>query len=109
MLPAVKLPIIVLVLACAVQPLLAQPAPHAGTTRCLSIREARAEVQKGHALTLARIKHVLEENLEGDMLRAHLCEKGEGFVYNLTILHKAGKVRQLVVDAATGQIVAEDD
>ncbi|OQW80644.1 MAG: hypothetical protein BVN31_13365 [Proteobacteria bacterium ST_bin15] len=109
MLPAVKLPIIVLVLACAVQPLLAQPAPHAGTTRCLSIREARAEVQKGHALTLARIKHVLEENLEGDMLRAHLCEKGERLVYNLTILHKAGKVRLLVVDAATGQIVAEDD
>lgn len=96
-------PALALFLLALVPPAIAPAAGAVSGLSCLATREARAAVAQGKALTLARIRRVLADDLEGDMLRARLCERDEHLVYVLTLLHRSGKVRVVVVNAASGE------
>ena len=69
---------------------------------CLNTQDARAAIAQGRALALSHIKRAPEANIDGELLRARLCEHDGRLIYFLTILKTDGKVRYMTVDAASG-------
>jgi uncharacterized membrane protein YkoI len=74
---------------------------------CLNQKERRALVESGAVLHLAAAMHAVRPHVQGTLVRARLCRRGEGFAYVLTVLGHDGKVARVVVDAAKGTLVGE--
>jgi len=74
---------------------------------CLNQKERRALVESGAVLHLAAAMHAVRTHVQGTLVRARLCRRGEGFAYVLTLLGHDGKVTRVVVDAAKGTLVGE--
>lgn len=81
----------------------AEPAARA----CLNQKERRALVESGAVLQLAAAMHAVRTHVQGTLVRARLCRRGEGFAYVLTVLGHDGKVARVVVDAVKGTLVGE--
>jgi uncharacterized membrane protein YkoI len=103
-----------LLLAIALAPARAQetgrPAAHGAdpaARACLNQKERRALVESGGVLHLAAAMHAVRTHLQGTLVRARLCRRGEGFAYVLTVLGHDGKVTRVVVDAVKGTLVGE--
>jgi uncharacterized membrane protein YkoI len=103
-----------LALAVALAPARAQeaarPAVHGAepaARACLNQKERRALVESGAVLQLAAAMHAVRTHVQGTLVRARLCRRGEGFAYVLTVLGHDGKVARVVVDAVKGTLVGE--
>lgn len=100
-------------LAVATAPTWAQetvsPAPAGAETAraCLNQKERRALVESGAVLRLAAAMRAVRSRVQGTLIRARLCRRGEGLVYVLTVLAHDGKVTRFVIDAAKGSLVGE--
>lgn len=100
-----RLPLLLLglfgLLSCPVQ---AAEAP--GRHACLSKSEQRAALASRQSVSLAAAVNVAtEHNRRIELLRARLCHRGDGLVYELTLLTHTGKVRHATVDAENGQLM----
>jgi uncharacterized membrane protein YkoI len=73
---------------------------------CLTQDQRRAAVATHRAIPLARAVRDVRSRVAGaEVVRAHLCYRGEELVYVLTVLARDGKVIRASVNAASGAIV----
>jgi uncharacterized membrane protein YkoI len=87
----------------AAGPALAADLPAHG---CLNKAEQRAALASRQAVPLAvALKSAHEHMRRSEPLRARLCHRGDGLVYELTLLTHTGKVRHAIVDAENGQLI----
>jgi uncharacterized membrane protein YkoI len=85
-----------------------EPAAAAESGACLTPEQRRAAVATHRAIPLARAVHEVRSRAVGaEIVRAHLCYRGEDLVYVLTVLARDGKVIHASVNAASGAIVVE--
>jgi hypothetical protein len=88
--------------------LLAVPAFAADTPAhsCLNKTEQRAAAATHRVVPLAQaIKSSREHGRPAEVVRARLCQRGDGLVYVLTLLARSGKVTLATVDAANGELI----
>ena len=71
---------------------------------CLNDSEARTEVQAHKLVSVQNAVTVARERAKGDLLSAHLCRQASGFVYQISILGRNGRVDRLRIDASNGHI-----
>lgn len=72
-----------------------------GGLDCLVPAAADRALRDGTVLRLAEVAR----RLEGEIVRAELCEGPLGLVYRVTSLDQRGSVRRVLVDARTGRLV----
>jgi uncharacterized membrane protein YkoI len=73
---------------------------------CLTKAEQHAALAHHRAISLGRaIKSVRRHRNKIEVLRARLCRRGDGLVYELTLLAHTGKVTHETVDAANGELI----
>ncbi len=97
-------------LLCAVwvlgQAALAPPSA-AEPRRCLSQEQRRTALASHRAVRAGRAIAIAKKRFGGDVVRVRLCESAQGTLrYVLTVLPRDGKVRRVIVDAATGKFVS---
>jgi hypothetical protein len=88
------------------------PAAHAQTptpphhSACLSKSEQRAAVASKAAMSLGdAIKSLRAHGRRAEVVRARLCRRDEKLVYVLTLLGRSGRVREVNVDALSGELI----
>ena len=69
---------------------------------------ARAAVAAGERLPLSRILALIEAQVGGRVLEVELDDDDGRELYEVDILSSDGRVRELKVDPATGEILAEE-
>jgi uncharacterized membrane protein YkoI len=97
--PRLILPVLIGLTAAPVQA--AEPAHHA----CLNKAEQRAAVASHRAVSLGKAMASARRHRKVEVLRARLCHRGDGLVYELTLLAHNGKVIRATVDAANGELI----
>ncbi|ODS03935.1 hypothetical protein AUC71_06850 [Methyloceanibacter marginalis] len=75
-----------------------QPA-HAG---CVPWKSAGAVISKNSLVPGNVIYKKVQAKTGGKVISATLCENGNNFVYKIVVLGKKGDVKNLTVDARTG-------
>ena len=74
---------------------------------CLSKSEQRAAVASKAAMSLGdAIKSLRAHGRRAEVVRARLCRRDEKLVYVLTLLGRSGRVREVNVDALSGELIA---
>lgn len=99
-----KLKTALLTLALAAGILAAVP-PREAFAACLSNAEARAAIASGQALPPGQIAATLQSRYRVDIIDVQLCAEGRRYVYRVTVLGPAGRVRRVVVNASNGQML----
>ena len=81
--------------------------PHPATPRivCLSASETRDEV-KAHKLLepFAALKSAAQQR-KAEPLSAKLCHIGDEFIYEITLLHRDGRLTHVQMEAGTGKLI----
>jgi uncharacterized membrane protein YkoI len=72
---------------------------------CLNKAEQRAAVAGHRAVSLGKAMASARRHRKVEVLRARLCRRGDGLVYELTLLAHNGKVTRATVDAANGELI----
>jgi uncharacterized membrane protein YkoI len=72
---------------------------------CLSNEQRRAVVASGQVMRLAQAIRTAHIRRGGDVIKARLCKRGDGYVYVLTLLARDGKVTRTTVDATNGAVI----
>ena len=70
---------------------------------CIAESETREEIKAHHLLEPFVVLKSASSSLKAEALRARLCEIGDEFVYEITLLHRDGRVVHVVMSAATGK------
>jgi uncharacterized membrane protein YkoI len=71
---------------------------------------ARKALQEGRIKSLAEITENVKPNLPGDILAVEIdVEKNGRIVYEFDVIDTAGKLMEVDVDAATGEILSIED
>jgi hypothetical protein len=94
-------------IACAAADAAEAEPPRAGPRPvCLNAGETR-EMVKSHRLIepFAALKFASAQR-KAEALSARLCHTGDDFVYEITLLHRDGRLVHVEMEAATGKIVA---
>ncbi len=82
-----------------------QIAPHRAA--CLTKSEQRIAVASHQAIPLGEaIKSVRRHGKREEVVRARLCRRGEKLAYVLTLFGHSGRVFEVGVDAASGDLIA---
>jgi hypothetical protein len=82
-----------------------QNSPH--RPACLTKSEQRAAVASKAAMSLGdAIKSLRAHGRRAEVVRARLCHRDEKLVYVLTLLGRSGRVREVNVDAVSGDLFA---
>ena len=94
---------LVLCLACAIA------GPEAAYAKgCLSAGEARSAVQSGQAVSLSKLLRKIQKATGGEIVPPpKLCKQGGSLFYKVNVLAPNGKVKQVTVDAASGNLVGQ--
>ena len=73
---------------------------------CLSAAETRDEV-KAHKLLepFAALKFAARQR-KAEALSARLCHAGDEFIYEITLLHRDGRLTRVEMEARTGKLIA---
>jgi len=86
----------------------AEAEPHAAALKavCLSPAETRDEV-KAHKLLepFAALKYAAQQR-KAEALSARLCHAGDQFIYEITLLHRDGRLTRVQMEAGTGKLIA---
>ena len=82
--------------------------PHPATLKpvCLTASETRDEV-KAHKLLepFAALKSAAQQR-KAEALSAKLCHTGDEFIYEITLLHRDGRLTHVQMEAGTGKLIA---
>jgi uncharacterized membrane protein YkoI len=70
---------------------------------------ARSALQRGEVLPITRILPLVSQYLPGDVVEVRLETKRGHLYYEIKVLAPSGHVRELVLDARTGEFVAIED
>ena len=70
---------------------------------CIAESETREEIKVHHLLEPFVVLKSAGAAHKAEALRARLCRAGDDFVYEITLLHRDGRVVRIVVDAVTGK------
>jgi len=70
---------------------------------------ARAALQRGEVLPIARILELVGQHLPGDVVEVELDTRKGRLTYEIKVLTPQGRVRELVLDARTGAYIAIED
>jgi uncharacterized membrane protein YkoI len=89
-----------------VGPLSVAPADAEPRTRCLTRDQQRTAITERRAVPLAAVRKSVRAKVPGEMVRARLCQEPERLIYQLTVLPRDGKVRRVIVDAKSGNVVS---
>ncbi len=84
----------------------AEPHPAAPKPVCLNAAETREEV-KAHRLLepFAALKFAAAQR-KAEALSAKLCHNGDDFIYEITLLHRDGRLVHVEMEADTGKLVS---
>ena len=86
----------------------AEAEPHASALKpvCLGAAESRDEV-KAHKLLepFAALKYAAQLR-RAEALSAKLCQAGDEFIYEITLLHRDGRMTRVQMEAGTGKLIA---
>ena len=86
----------------------AEAEPHATPLKplCLNAAETRDEV-KAHKLLepFAALKYAAQQR-KAEALSARLCHAGDQFIYEITLLHRDGRLTRVEMEAGTGKLIA---
>jgi uncharacterized membrane protein YkoI len=81
--------------------------PHATAPKpvCLNAAETREEIKTRHLIEpFAALKFAAAQR-KAEALSARLCHTGEEFIYEITLLHRDGRLVHVEMEAATGKMV----
>ena len=85
----------------------AEAEPHAPPAKpvCLTAAETRDEV-KAHRLLepFAALKFAAQQR-KAEALSAKLCHAGDEFIYEITLLHRDGRLVHVQMEAGTGKLI----
>ncbi len=70
------------------------------------VREA---LQRGEVLPLVKILAIANEAVPGDVIEVELEDEKKALVYEIKILTGTGRVREVKIDARTGQVLKIED
>ena len=74
---------------------------------CLTKAEQRDAIAARQAIPLAAaVKTLRERGRRGEVVRASLCRRDDGLVYELTLLGRSGKVTRVVINAGNGEPIS---
>jgi len=86
----------------------AEVEPHAAPAKltCLNAADTREQV-KAHKLIepYAALKFAAHER-KAEALSAKLCMSGDDFIYEITLLHRDGRLNHVQMEAGTGKLIA---
>jgi uncharacterized membrane protein YkoI len=103
---ACRAAVLILSAACA-DARAAEAEPHAAALRpvCLGAAETRDEV-KAHKLIepFVALKSAAQQR-KAEALSARLCHIGDEFIYEITLLHRDGRLTRVEMEAATGKLI----
>lgn len=71
-----------------------------------AIREA---LQRGEVLPLAKILAIAHQHVPGDVIEVELEDEKQALVYEIKILTGTGRVREVKIDARTGEVLEIED
>jgi hypothetical protein len=72
---------------------------------CIPENDTREEIKSHHLLEPFIVLKSASAALKADALRAGLCQIGDEFVYEITLLHRDGRVMHIVMNAVNGKIM----
>jgi hypothetical protein len=78
--------------------------PQEAFAACLSAGETSAAIASGQALPPGQITATLQRRYRVDIIDVKLCVEGRRYVYRVTVLGPAGRVRRVDVNASNGQM-----
>src|SRR5688500_14077495 len=67
-----------------------------------AIREA---LQRGEVLPLAKILAIVQQHVPGDVIEVELENERSSLIYEIKVLTKSGRVREIEIDARSGAVV----
>ncbi|MDY6946697.1 MAG: PepSY domain-containing protein [Pseudomonadota bacterium] len=70
------------------------------------VREA---LQRGEVLPLVKILAIANQQVAGDVIEVELEDEKSALVYEIKILTGNGRVREVKIDARTGQVLKIED
>lgn len=68
-------------------------------------RDVRLLVESGEIQSLERILITIKEYVQGDILDVELEREHGKYIYEIEVLDDSGVVRELEIDAATGELL----
>ncbi len=72
---------------------------------CLPPSETREEIKARHFLEPFAVLKAAATQFKAEALSAKLCHSGDEFFYEITLLHRDGRLVHAVMNAATGKLV----
>ena len=76
-----------------------------GAKTCLPAADARAVIGQNRLLPSTVAMRNAAARVQADALAGKLCRWGEGYVYEITLLRRDGRVIHAFIDALTGKTV----
>lgn len=71
--------------------------------------QARAALQRGEVLPIARILALVAQYLPGDVIEVKLEQRRDRLRYEIKVLTQTGRVRELMLDARDGAFITIED
>lgn len=99
---------LIIMFALATLPLSAAAATDKEKDRADQVAASQA-LARGEILPIVRILSIASAKVPGDVLKVKLERKAVGFQYEVKILAKNGRVREIELDAKTGRILSIED
>lgn len=72
-------------------------------TQCFSTAQTRDKIAAEKLTDPFIAMRAAQERVKGEALNARLCQKGEAFIYEISLVRQDGHVVKMLYDAATGQ------
>lgn len=72
---------------------------------CLSSAETREAVKQHRLLEPFAVLKSAQSQFKAEALSAKLCRQGDDYVYEITLLHRDGRLVRPIMNAATGKFI----
>lgn len=69
---------------------------------------ARKALEQKEILPLGQVLAIVEEKIQGDVIEIELERDGPVWIYDIEIIDETGRVRELDLDAKTGEILRDE-
>ena len=90
--------------------LVAAPALAAGSAQDKADQKAASEaLARGEILPIVKVLDIALAQVPGDVLKVKLERESFGFKYEVKVLAKSGRVREVEIDARTGRVIGIED
>lgn len=90
-------------------PAIAQKKPDKKARELADQKAASAALARGEILPIAKVLEIATAIVPGDVLKVKLEREPFGFKYEVKILAKNGRVREVEVDARSGKLLQIED